>query len=411
MGSNTGYVRVGSSRIIPDESPTPRTTHIHTLLTLDVQGWFDKLYRRSNSEQTVESVRKGLAVFETFARQRFPTLKGQHITYPYTDGLLTTLAAQNLDMYKLLDNFAAYVSRLTVIHPDGTEAPVKPHTVHNRVFAIVSLFRYHDIQVLKETFKQKVTLPKVAEIEDKPVKAEQLCILHNNAGPVIRTLILMLTSGGMRIGEAAQLRVKDFDFEVAKPAALVHIRASTTKTDIARDVFVSDEAAQAVQAVILARNKQLDDYVFFPAKVCPPKRLRRYYTKLLYKVGKKYPEMLERVEGHSYFNLHLHNLGRKWFFSKTVGIIGETAAHALMGHSFYLKTYYRKPLEERVTDYLHVMPMLSFLKAPTTANNNKHFDVKVTNKGDEATILKLLEQGYMYAQDLNGKVVYKKEVI
>jgi integrase len=329
---------------------------------------------------------------------------------PYADGLLRAVRQQELDVYKLLDAFSAHVSRKTVMLPDGTETPIKPHTVHNLVYAAVSMFRFHDVQVLKETFKQKVTLPKVAEIEDKPVRAEQLRLLHNCAGTVIRALLLVLTSGGMRIGEAAQLRVRDIDFEAAKPAALVHLRAATTKTDTARDVFISDEAVQAVQALMLLRDKQPDDLLFFPSKVGSPKRLRKYYNKLLRSVGRRHPELMQRVEGHSYYNLHLHNAGRKWFFSKVVGVVGETAAHALMGHSFYLKTYYRKSLEERTGDYLRAMPTVSFLKGPTNSIG-KHFDIKVVTKDDEATILGLLEDGYLYTQELNGKAVYKKEAM
>lgn len=116
-----------------------------------------------------------------------------------------------------------------------------------------------------------------------------------------------------------------------------------------------------------------------------PKRLRKYYNKLLQKVGKKYPEMVARVEGHSYYNSHLHNIGRKWFFSRAVGVVGETATHALMGHSFYLKTYYRRSPEERLADYLRAMPHLSFSKAPIASNKN-HFDVQVVGKDDEATV-------------------------
>jgi len=395
-------------------NPTPRTWPLSTvagaLPALDVEGWFDKLYRRSNSKGTVENAAKGLVAFEGFALNRYPTLRGQHPAYPHADGVLEAVKEQQLDAYKVLDAFAAHTSRQTVVLPDGTETVLKPHTVHNRVYSIVSMLRFHDVQVLKETFKQKVTLPKVAEIEDKPVRAEHLRLLHSCAGPIIRTLILVLTSSGMRIGEAAQLRVKDIDFEVARPAALVHIRAVTTKTDTARDVFISNEAADAVQAILLTRNKRPQDLVFFPNGVSNPKRLRKYYDKLLRTVGRKHPEVMQRVEGHSYYNLHLHNMGRKWFFSKAVGVVGETAAHALMGHSFYLKTYYRKSLEERVADYLRAMPAVSFLRAPT-ASAGKHFDVRAADKGDEVTVLRLLEDGYVFAQEINEKAVYKKEIV
>jgi len=234
-------------------NPTPRTHLVRKAAgappALDVQDWFDKLYRRSNSRSTVESATKGLVAFEGFARQRYSTLRGKHPEYPITEGVVEAVKRGRLDPYKLLDDFATQTSRQVVVLPDGTETVVRAHTVHNRVYSVVSLLRYHDVEVLRETFKQKVTLPKTTEIEDRPVKAEQLRLLYGCASPVVRTLLLVLTSGGMRIGEAAQLRVRDIDFEAAKPAALVHLRAETTKTDTARDVFISDEAVQAVQAL------------------------------------------------------------------------------------------------------------------------------------------------------------------
>jgi len=44
-----------------------------------------------------------------------------------------------------------------------------------------------------------------------------------------------------------------------------------------------------------------------------------------------------------------------------------------------------------------------------TAAVSKRLDVKMVDKDDEVTVLRLLEDGYVYAQELNGKAVYKKE--
>jgi len=81
-----------------------------------------------------------------------------------------------------------------------------------------------------------------------------------------------------------------------------------------------------------------------------------------------------------------------------------------MGHGFYLKTYYRRSLEERTADYLRAMPTVSFLKGHA-AFMGRHFDVKVVCMDDEATVLGLLEDGYVYTHALNGKAVYKKEAM
>jgi hypothetical protein len=66
----------------------------------------------------------------------------------------------------------------------------------------------------------------------------------------------------------------------------------------------------------------------------------------------------EETTIHGRRKIHQHSF-RKFFFSKVVGIIGETVAHAMMGHGSHLKTYYKKTEEERGRDYLKCMPHLT----------------------------------------------------
>jgi len=50
---------------------------------------------------------------------------------------------------------------------------------------------------------------------------------------------------------------------------------------------------------------------------------------------------------------------RKYFMTRGSDVIGEHATHALMGHSFYMDTYYRKTVEERASDYRRLVPHLT----------------------------------------------------
>jgi hypothetical protein len=61
---------------------------------------------------------------------------------------------------------------------------------------------------------------------------------------------------------------------------------------------------------------------------------------------------------HGRRKIHPHSF-RKFFYSRVVGVIGETAAHAMMGHGSYMKTYYKRTEEERARDYLKCMPHLT----------------------------------------------------
>ena len=66
-------------------------------------------------------------------------------------------------------------------------------------------------------------------------------------------LLLGAASGGMRTVEALAIRIKDIDFDV-KPTT-VHIRNELSKTKKARDVFISEEATQALRDWIILKYK------------------------------------------------------------------------------------------------------------------------------------------------------------
>jgi hypothetical protein len=57
--------------------------------------------------------------------------------------------------------------------------------------------------------------------------------------------------------------------------------------------------------------------------------------------------------------------------------MGETAAHALMGHQFYLKTYFKRSLGEIRSDYLKAVPNLLVMRsADEQETRKKHtFDI------------------------------------
>lgn len=68
--------------------------------------------------------------------------------------------------------------------------------------------------------------------------------------------------------------------------------------------------------------------------------------------------MDEKIEGHRTHKIHFH-LFRKFFLTKEVDALGDHAGHALIGHGFYMDTYYRKSEVERKADYLKLMPHLT----------------------------------------------------
>ena len=193
-------------------------------------------------------------------------------------------------------------------------------------------------------------MPKIREIEDEPIKDEELQRIVLAASPYMRAFYLLITSSGMRGGEACLLRIQDIDFETFAPIGVCNIRGVNAKTDKRRKAFISDEAVKSLK--LITEGRPTEELVFFKpgsphrpdAKPTGYERdiITRYHNDLRRKIG-----LDKRIEGHTWRNLHLHNLGRKFFFSRMLKPLGETETHALMGHGTYLKTYDRRALEER----------------------------------------------------------------
>jgi hypothetical protein len=159
----------------------------------------------------------------------------------------------------------------------------------------------------------------------------------------------MMKDAGTRLGETLQVRVGDVHFE--ENPVRVSIRKETTKATrhgrMGREVFVTHESVEFFGQLMEQRKLGPEDPLFYrgsPINAGDEFRMTLY--RWLPKLG-----LDKKIPGHKYHQVHAHTL-RKFFFSATVQSMGETAAHALMGHQFYLKTYFKKPLEGIRADYL-----------------------------------------------------------
>lgn len=309
--------------------------------SLDIEGWKRKLFRRSESQGTVDSAEKGLAALRSFLATR--KVEGDAALQGWMDKLADSPSASE-DVAQALDDFSSW---LQLDYRDAKGERVMPRTVRNRVLAVRVFLRYHRVKVQSEDFKDAVQLPITREIEDEGATTEEVRTLCMAGTPLMRTFILTITSMGLRAGEGAALQVQDIDFNTYKPCAYVHIRAMNSKTDKPRSIWATDEATQALRG--LCASKKPEDLVFLPHSKYHPndtKHLRRYYIRLLKKAG-----LDKKIPGHKYYNLHLHNLGRKYFFSHALAALGEEDTHAIMGHKKWWAVYDRRPVEERFTKW------------------------------------------------------------
>jgi len=171
-----------------------------------------------------------------------------------------------------------------------------------------------------------------------------------------KALFLTLASSGMRIGEALQLEVEDFEF--GKQPCKVNIRGGYTKTGNPRVAFVSKETVVAIQEWLKVRldylksavgkshlhEKKAEDSRLFPFEITTAYSM---WKKALKKAG-----YAKRDASTNRRTIHPHVL-RKFFRTKMGALIPVDVAEALMGHEEYLTEVYRRySMEDLVKFYL-----------------------------------------------------------
>ena len=160
-----------------------------------------------------------------------------------------------------------------------------------------------------------------------------------------KALFLTLASSGMRIGEALQLEVEDFEFD--KQPCKVNIRGGYTKTGNPRIAFVSKEAVLTIQEWLKVRLDYLKSAVgksHLHAKKAEDLRLFPFEITTAYSMWKKALKKAGYAKRDASTNrrtIHPHVL-RKFFRTKMGALIPVDVAEALMGHEQYLTEVYRR---------------------------------------------------------------------
>ena len=194
-----------------------------------------------------------------------------------------------------------------------------------------------------------------------------------------KAFFLMQLTSGCRIGEIASLKTNDVYLE-EKPVRLI-IRHHSAKTKAKRNVFITDEAAEAYKAWLQERDKYIkrsaakrknlnlnteyDTTRVFPFHVSNARLTWKIILKnagflgtIYYDPNSKDPEKrnsMGRDPETGKVLMHPHTL-RKYFRSH---LGNSDLAEALMGHKTLLNVYNKKDVSEWATDYLNCMNNLT----------------------------------------------------
>ena len=209
----------------------------------------------------------------------------------------------------------------------------------------------------------------------------------------LKTLLLVLASGAMRVTEALATRNMDLDFTV-KPTK-VHIRKEYSKTRLGRDVYISDEATNYLKQWLDWKYKNPDrkrefnneDLIFTVSKSKNPHSI---YMKVWHEFDRllKVLNMDEKKEGgiNNRKKITIHSLRRH---AKTVisDQVGQDYSEWFLGHS---KSPYwtMKEAKRREIYATKIMKYLTYLDYSTLETTGKNIEAKLSEKENEIQYLR-----------------------
>ena len=300
--------------------------------------------------------------------------------------ILEPLLKNKINIYELFEGFISYLLE--------TRVGMAPKSISFYVTAIRSYFAYYDIDVIPSKFRRKVRMPKIYREDEEPIDGSDIRkILLSCNNRRLKTLILVLASGGMRVGEALATRNMDLDLSVSPTK--VHIRKEYSKTRVARDVYISEEATNYLKQWLDWKYKNPDrerkfkpeDLVF---TVYQSKNPIGLYTKIWHEFDRllKVVNMDEKKEGgiNNRKKITLHSLRR---FVKTVisNQVSQDYSEWFLGHS---KSPYwtLKEAGRREIYATKCMKYLTFLDYSTLEATGKNIESKLEEKDKQIKSMK-----------------------
>ena len=157
-----------------------------------------------------------------------------------------------------------------------------------------------------------------------------------------KTLLILLISTGMRLGEA--LSLKESDIIKTKTRTKLHIRKETTKTKTERTVYLTKEAAETLKHYLAERKKETanttekernkntgkEEHIFPYTKAAAERQMRIAADKAGYGKTEESPR-----------TVHWH-MTRKYFITQVTLYANKDIAETLAGHEGYLSKSYRR---------------------------------------------------------------------
>ena len=236
-------------------------------------------------------------------------------------------------------------------HPEHKIKHRDPAAIRPYFSFLKSYLRSQGIRINADDVRDFIQFPTKTKEPRKALGRDTIKLILEHSSPKRKALYLTLLSSAMRVGEALALRKRDFDF--SKNPVTINIPAKYTKNKRGRETFITNEARKYVERLV--KKKKESDLVFTDIE-----NIREavdnegdVFSYLRKKIGltEKYPDSVRHV-----YSIHSF---RSFFYTAATHIHDSDYAHALLGHSPYMSTYYRLLTELRAKMYLELEPKLT----------------------------------------------------
>ncbi len=319
------------------------------------QPYLDSVFTPSHSEGSVSMNLSGLKHLQNFIAQSY----GLEIS-----DLISKIKSGELEVFNVIQEFVNYCDKI------GR----KPNTIKCWMAPTKGFLRKMGIKIYSEDFKQNVRLPKEIREREEPLTKDLIVRILQVLPLKMRAVSLVAIASGMRIGEIVQLKISDIDFD-SNPTK-IKIRGETTKTRESRETYLTEESTRIVMDYLTKyygwtegkTNESMQGTVIFDRITAVHK------NKVTFKKSKKaraignceaslrkhtqhIPE-LAKLNRNGRFQVHFHAY-RKFFYTTVSNVVGPDYANALLGHRFYLDTYYNMPKEKQKELFLKAEPYLT----------------------------------------------------
>ena len=206
--------------------------------------------------------------------------------------------------------------------------------------------------------------------QEHPITKKSILQILQNANPKLQTAILIASSGGLCIGELAQLRLFDVDFTITPTKILVR---AISKGKISRETFITEEATISLKDYLKkyfgwhqnSLNLDLSHIYIFGNASEINDNIRRFNVssvKQSMQVSlrnhiKNIPELaVKNKNGRNAINFQVF---RKYFKTVVGNACGIDYAEALAGNDLYMDRYYQLSSEKKHQKYLSAEPYLT----------------------------------------------------